>query len=120
MPGTGVVPNWVKFDGKSATAPSPSTTSARPRYRARVPIVTARDGRPSLVTSRPLTRPHTAPRTITVGMIASIVHPAFHSSPITALDRPSTDATDRSISPATTTSVSGSAISATSPMSSPR
>src|SRR4051812_23969221 len=75
-------------------------------------MVTARDGSPSRVTSRPLTRPHTTPSSRHSGMICSMAMPSFHSLPITAPDRPAVDATDRSISPETTSRVMGSAISA--------
>src|SRR5689334_8781415 len=75
-------------------------------------MVTAREGSPSRVTSRPLTSPHTTPSTRHSGMIVSIAMPSFHNLPITAPDRPAVEATDRSISPATTRSVIGSAISA--------
>src|SRR4051812_2279298 len=75
-------------------------------------MVTAREGRPSRVTSRPLTSPHTTPRTRQIGMITSIVRPWFHRAPITAPDRPAVEATERSISPETTSMVIGRAISA--------
>src|SRR4051794_8524774 len=104
--------------GKSVTDWSPMTTKARPRKSDSVPIVTASDGRPSRVTSRPLTMPQAAPTAMHSTMISSIGWPAFQSLPITALDSASTDATDRSISAATTTSASGSAMSATSERSS--
>ena len=45
-------------------------------------------------------------------MIVSIVMPWFHRAPITAPDRPAVEATDRSISPETTSRVIGRAISA--------
>ena len=46
-------------------------------------------------------------------MIVSMAVPAFHRAPITAPDSPAVEATDRSISPETTSSVIGRAISAT-------
>ena len=88
-------------------------TKARPRNSASVPIVTASDGRPNRVTRKPLKAPHSAPAPMHSGDIAS-TGPAFHRSPMIALDSASTEATDRSISAAITTSASGSAISAIS------
>src|SRR4051812_36560281 len=82
----------VHSAGKSVTESSPMITNAMPRNSASVPIVTASDGRPSRVTSRPLNAPHTAPAATQIGMIASSGRPAFHSTPISALDSPSTDA----------------------------
>src|SRR3954452_1509925 len=104
--------------GKSVTDSSPMTTKARPRNSASVPIVTASDGRPKRVTSTPLKAPHSAPATRQSGMISSTGRPWFHSDAAIALDSASTEATDRSISAAMTTSASGSAISATSERSS--
>src|SRR4051794_29229507 len=72
-------------------------------------MVTAREGSPSRVTSRPLTSPHSTPRSRQIGMIVSIVMPWFHRAPITAPDSPAVEATDRSISPATTSRVIGRA-----------
>ncbi len=85
-----------------------------------VPMVTASEGRPSRVTSRPLSAPQAAPTRTTTGRMVSSGQPAVHSQPISALDSPSTEATDRSISAAAMTSVSGSAIRAISAMSNPR
>ena len=51
----------VQVAGKSVTDSSPMTTKASPRNSASVPIVTASDGRPRRVTSRPLNAPHSAP-----------------------------------------------------------
>ena len=68
----------VQTLGKSVTESSPMTTNARPRNSASVPIVTASDGRPRRVTSRPLNAPHRPPRTMQIGMIASIGWPWFH------------------------------------------
>src|SRR3954447_11342328 len=121
--GTGVpakfpIARSVQRPGKSVTESSPMTTNAKPRNSASVPMVTASDGRPSRVTSTPLKAPHSAPATMHSGMMSSSGRPAFHSAAITALDSPSTDAIERSISAATTTSVSGSAISAISEKSS--
>jgi hypothetical protein len=77
-------------------------------------MVTASDGSPSRVTSQPFTAPATAPASRTTGMISSIAQPASHSAPSSALARPSTEATDRSISAATITNVSGRAMIAIS------
>ena len=108
----------VHTPGKSVTDSSPMTTNARPRNSASVPIVTASDGRPKRVTSTPLNAPHSAPATRQSGMISSTGSPWFHSDAAIALDSASTEATERSISAAMITSVSGSAISATSEKSS--
>src|ERR1051325_9707625 len=75
-------------------------------------MVTAREGSPSRVTRRPLTSPQTTPNSRQIGMIVSMVMPWFHRAPITAPDRPAVEATERSISPDTTSIVIGSAISA--------
>src|SRR3954462_12606525 len=108
----------VQSEGKSVTESSPMTTNARPRKSASVPIVTASDGRPSRVTSRPLNAPHSPPATMQIGMISSSGRPPFHSGAMSALDSPSTEAIDRSISAAITTRVNGSAMSAISEKSS--
>src|SRR4051794_13254075 len=108
----------VQSAGKSVTDSSPMITKASPRNRASVPIVTASDGRPSRVTRTPLKAPHSAPARTQTGMIVSIGWLWFHRYAISALDSASTDATDRSISAATMTIVSGSAIRATSERSS--
>ncbi len=108
----------VQYCGKSVTELSPITTYASPRNSASVPIVTASDGSPRRVTSKPLNAPQSAPTAMQTGAMNSIGRPAFQRSAMTALDSASTDATDRSISAATITSVSASAISATSVRSS--
>ena len=108
----------VQVVGKSVTESSPITTNARPRNSASVPIVTAREGSPRRVTSRPLNAPQSAPTRRQTGMITSTGWPLSHIHAITALDRASTEATDRSISAATITIVSGSAINAISERSS--
>src|SRR3954466_6673421 len=108
----------VQSAGKSVTDSSPITTNASPRNSASVPIVTASEGRPSRVTSTPLKAPHSAPTTMQIGMIVSIGWLWFQRYAITALDSARTDATERSISAAMITIVSGSAISATSDRSS--
>ena len=60
------------------TESSPITTKASPRKSASVPIVTASEGSPKRVTSRPLKAPHSAPATRQIGMIASTGWPWFH------------------------------------------
>src|SRR5215472_15682017 len=92
---------------------------AIPRYSASVPIVTARLGSPSRVTSRPLTAPAARPTMATVMKTAGIGQPSFHSTPSRALAMPRIDATDRSISPLITISVSGSVMIAISPLDRP-
>jgi hypothetical protein len=49
--------------GKLATVLGPSRIVAMPRYTASVPMVTASEGSPSRVTSRPLTAPAASPTT---------------------------------------------------------
>src|SRR5216683_1853514 len=83
-------------------------------------MVTASDGSPSRVTSRPLTAPAAAPATATTAKMASIGQPWLHRNPSRALDMPSVDATDRSISPLMTISVIGNVMIAISPLDRPR
>lgn len=85
-----------------------------------VPMVTASEGSFSTVTKKPFTAPSTAPSTMLIGMIDSIVIPVFHREPITAEVSPSVLATERSISPVTMMNVIGSAISAIGSRSSSR
>src|SRR4051812_4548193 len=115
-----LIAHAVQARGKSATAWSPRTTNARPRYRASVPIVTASEGSPTFVTRKPLKAPRTAPRSRTSGRIDSSGRPANQSLPMTALDSPTMLATERSISPVMTMSVSGRAMSAITTTSSSR
>src|SRR5689334_1379779 len=75
-------------------------------------MVTASEGSPRRVTSRPLTSPQTTPSRTQSGMIVSIAMPPFQSLPMTAPARPAVEPTDRSISPETTSRVIGSAIRA--------
>src|SRR6266536_5234057 len=100
--------------------PKPSATNASPRYRVRVPMVTARDGSPKRVTNTPLTAPSRPPSTRISGTISSSGRLSVQSWPMTALVRPRMLATERSISPVTTMSVMGSAISAIGARSSSR
>src|SRR2546423_15433524 len=72
-------------------------------------MVTARDGRPSRVTSRPLSRPPAAPTGRQNAIVYSIGWLALHSAPSSALDSPAIEPTDRSTSPPTTSIVIGSA-----------
>ena len=74
--------------------------------------MTTSDGSPSFVTSRPLNRPQTAPTISAVAMQSQSGQPAAQVLPITALESPSVDATERSISPLMMINVIGSAISA--------
>src|SRR5215813_1306692 len=105
----------VYRNGKSDTVFGPSRISATPRYRARVPIVTAREGSPTRVTSRPLISPARIPASATARKMASIGQCLAHRKPSSALDMPRIDATDRSISPLMMISVMGSAMIAISP-----
>ena len=97
---------FVVIGDESVTDSSPMTTKASPRNRASVPIVTASEGSPSRVTSTPLKAPHSAPAARQMGMISSSGRPEFQSSAISALESARTEATERSISAATMTSVS--------------
>src|SRR5579863_6972535 len=64
--------------------------------------------------TKPLKNPASAPNMSTSTMTTGIGNPICHSTPINALEAPSTEATDKSISAATMMSVIGSAISAIS------
>src|SRR5215469_16221282 len=92
---------------------------AIPRYSASVPIVTASDGSPSRVTSRPLKAPAASPTIATITKMAGIGKPLFHSTPRSALAMPRIEATDRSISPLMMISVIGSVMIAISPLDGP-
>src|SRR5258706_700088 len=83
-------------------------------------MVTARDGRPRRVTSRPLIRPATTPSAARMTKMASMGQCLLHRKPSVALDMPRVAATDRSISPLMTMSVIGSAMIAISPEETPR
>ena len=80
-----------------------------------VAIVTASDGRPMRVTRKPFTAPRNAPRTTAAIIAGQIGQPCLKSSAMRTPDKPSIEATDRSISPVTTSKVSGSAMIAISP-----
>ncbi len=58
--------------GKLATVLGPSRIVAMPRYTASVPMVTASEGSPSRVTSRPLTAPAASPTIATSRKMPSI------------------------------------------------
>src|SRR5215469_13388948 len=92
---------------------------AIPRYSASVPIVTASDGSPSRVTSRPLKAPAANPTIATITKMAGIGKPLFLSTPRSALAMPRIEATDRSISPLMMISVIGSVMIAISPLDRP-
>src|SRR5580700_8806701 len=93
---------------------------ATPRYRPSVPIVTASDGRPSLVISRPLMAPATTPTSKMTTKMTSIDQCLFQRNPSSALDMPMIEATERSISPLMMMSVIGRAMIAISPDCRPR
>ena len=59
------------------------------------------------------------PTSSTVTMASAMGQPCSYSRPMRALDSPSMEATERSISPTTTIRVSGSAMMAISPMLKP-
>ncbi len=86
-----------------------------PRYSVSVPIVTASDGKPTRVTRKPLNAPRIRPDATAAIIAGQIGQPCLKSSAMATPVRPSIDATERSISPVTTISVSGSAMIATSP-----
>src|SRR5579885_1318383 len=67
------------------------------------------------VTRTPLNAPSTAPSATAASIAGQIGQPCLKSSAIATPLSPSVDATERSISPVTTMSVSGSAMIATSP-----
>src|SRR5438552_17126258 len=75
-------------------------------------MVTASEGSPSLVTRIPLNQPPAAPTRMHNGMTYSMGQLAFHRAPISELESPTIDPTERSTSPATTSIVMGSATSA--------
>src|SRR3984893_8472989 len=83
-------------------------------------MVTARDGRPRRVTSRPLIRPATTPSTARMTKMASMGQCLLHRKPSVALDMPRVAATERSISPLMMMSAIGSAMIAISPDDTPR
>ena len=63
VPGKTLEPSFVHPFGKLATGVSPSSAQHSPRKRASVPIVTASELRPSVVTRKPLKAPQSAPTT---------------------------------------------------------
>ncbi len=80
--------------------------------------MTASDGSPTYATRKPLKAPHTAPTRIATTAAAGIDIPAsWCSTPTRTLLRPTTLATERSISPVMMISVIGSAISRIGAMS---
>ena len=93
---------------------SPRSTKHSPRYSARVPIVTARDDRPSFVTSRPLTSPHRDPVASPATTAIGIESVASYVMPMTADASVSEEATDRSMSRTMMSSAMGKAMSRTS------
>jgi hypothetical protein len=74
-------------------------------------MVTASDGSPTYATRKPLSRPQSTPTTRATRPAIGIERPCWCSSPTSTLLRPTTLATERSISPVTITSVIGSAMS---------
>jgi hypothetical protein len=116
VPGIGTTPIFVNDKGNPVIVRGANRISAMPRYRVRVPMVTAIEGSPTLATSTPLSAPPSAPTTSAAAIANQIGHPLLNSSPMTAPDRPSIEATDRSISPVMMIRVSGSAMMAISPM----
>src|SRR5471032_909776 len=77
-------------------------------------MVTASEGRLKRTITSPLNRPASVPATNTMAITSGMGKPMCQSTPISALDAPSTDATDKSISAATMINVIGKAISAIS------
>src|SRR5207248_991389 len=72
IPRNPLTPTFVYLAGKLETVVGPSTTLASPLYNVRVPMVTASDGSPALVTSSPLMRPATHPIANTTTKITGI------------------------------------------------
>jgi hypothetical protein len=115
VPGTELAPILVSHDGNCRSpivgiVREPNSTSASPRNRVSVPIVTAIDGKPNRATSSPLSAPPRAPTTMAAANAGQMPQPWCHKSPTSEPDRPSIEATDRSISPVITTKVTGSAM----------
>ncbi len=75
-----------------------------------MPIVTASEGSPTTVTSRPLMAPPTAPASSAINAATGIGSPASNITPNSTLLRPAMLATDRSISPVMITIVIGRAM----------
>ena len=117
--GIGTTPILVSDCGNPPTEFVPSTISAMPRNSVSVPIVTAIEGSPSLVTSTPLSAPPAAPTIRTATIAQAIGQWCSKRYPSSVLESPSIEATERSISPVMTINVSGSAMIAISPMFSP-
>ena len=111
-----MTPRVLNGAGKFETVAAPRITLASPRYRVRVPMVTAREGSPTRVMSRPLISPASAPMTMQTMKIRANGQWWVHSAPIVSADTARTDATDRSISPVMMISVIGTAMIARSPM----
>src|SRR6516164_10017880 len=82
-------------------------------------MVTASEGSPSRVTSRPFTAPAARPTTATRAKMPIIGQCFSHRTPSRALHRPRMDATDRSISPLMMISVIGRVMIAISPLDRP-
>ncbi len=83
-------------------------------------MVTASDGSPSRVTSRPLKAPAARPTSAMTTKMAIIGQCLAHRNPSRQLAMPRVDETDRSISPLMMISVMGSAMIAISPLERPR
>src|SRR5580658_7225027 len=83
-------------------------------------MVTASDGSPTRVTSRPLNAPAARPTIAMTTKMAIIGQCLLHRNPSRQLDMPSVDETDRSISPLMMINVIGSAMIAISPLDRPR
>ena len=80
-------------------------------------MVTASDGSPTLVTSRPLTSPPRAPTATAMVAATGIESPDWKSSPSSTLLSPTMLPTDRSMSPVMMTAAIGNAMSSTVAMS---
>ena len=78
--------------------------------------MTASDGSPTRVISRPLIAPATAPAASTTTKISAIGQWCIHRYPSSSAESARIDATDRSISPVMMISVIGRAMIARSPM----
>jgi len=95
----------------------PSRPTAMPRYNASVPMVTASDGSPIRVTSRPFSRPPATPTSSTRTIASSNGTPREYSRPSTEQERPTIEPTEMSMSPVIMTSAIGNAMISVANMS---
>ena len=114
---TGLTPMLVYRAGNVETMFDPRITTARPRYSVSVPIVTASDGSPKRVISKPLKSPGADADDEDDGERRPHRPAVEHQvAERRAADIPRIEATERSISPVMTIRVSGSVMIASSPI----